>query len=64
MKVWISLLLGLVICIILSYLFLDYNVWTTHQMGENSESNGFLIIVAVFILIYVFWKLIERKKES
>ncbi|WP_264737322.1 hypothetical protein [Cytobacillus firmus] len=62
MKVWISLLSTLLIGIILSYFFLDYN-WTIHQMGENSESNGFLIVVAVSILIYVVWTKIERKKE-
>ncbi|RBP86061.1 hypothetical protein DFO70_1349 [Cytobacillus firmus] len=61
MKVWISLLITLSIGIILSYFFLDYN-WTINQMGENSESNGFLIVFAASILIYAVWTKIERKK--
>ncbi|WP_113885641.1 MULTISPECIES: hypothetical protein [Cytobacillus] len=62
MKVWISLLSTLLMGIILSYFFLDYN-WTVNQMGENSESNGFLIVVAVSFVIYVVWTKIERKKR-
>ena len=77
MKLWFSLLGGLVIGIILSYFFLDYNGWTIHHMGENGEvvktineldfnviTNGFLIVVGVSFLIYVVWTLIERKKSD
>ena len=77
MKVWFSLLGGLVIGIILSYFFLEYNGWTIHPMGENGEvvntineldfnliTNGFLIVFGVSFLIYVVWTLIERKKSD
>lgn len=77
MKVWFSLLGGLVIGIILSYFFLEYNGWAIHHMGENGEvvktikeldfnliTNGFLIVVGVSFLIYVVWTLIERKKSD
>lgn len=76
MKVLISLLGGLVLGIILSYFFLDYNGWTIHQMGEDGEvtktineldfdliTNGFLIVAGVSILIFGVWTFIERKME-
>ena len=74
-KILISVLGGLIIGIMLSYFFLDYNGWTIHHMGKNGEviktineldfnliTNGFLIIVAVTFFIYVIWTFVERIK--
>lgn len=77
MKVWVSLLAGLTIGLLLSYIFLDYNGWTIHQMGWDGEAtktineldfdlitNGFLIVAAVSLLIFGVWKFIERKNND
>ncbi|MED1864324.1 hypothetical protein P4V41_12735 [Fictibacillus nanhaiensis] len=74
MKIWISLIAGLVIGVVLSYFFLNYNGSSINEVGKNGEiikttneldfnliTNSFLIIISVSILIYVFWTLVEKK---
>ncbi|MBY6036221.1 hypothetical protein KUV80_06135 [Fictibacillus nanhaiensis] len=77
MKTWISMIAGLVIGVILSFFFLDDNsvtlmelddsgnmIKTTSELDFNLITNRFLIIVAVSILIYSIWTLIERKGKE
>ncbi|MQR94428.1 hypothetical protein EJV22_04465 [Fictibacillus phosphorivorans] len=77
MKFWISLIAGLVIGVILSYFFLDYNGLTINESGKNGEiikntneldfnliSNSFLIVLSVSILIYIIWTLVEKKEKE
>lgn len=77
MKVWLSLLSGLIIGLILSYFFLDYNGWTLHLTGVNGEvirttreldfnliSNAFLIVMATSAVIYGAWTLVEKRTQN
>jgi hypothetical protein len=76
-KTWISIIAGLVIGVILSYFFLDYNGWTINEAGKNGEiikttneldfnliTNSFLIVISVSVLIYVIWTLVEKKGKD
>jgi high-affinity Fe2+/Pb2+ permease len=77
MKIWISIITGIVFGFILSYIFLDYNGWTLIQGDENGNvinttneldfnliTNSFLIMVVVSVLIYGAWTLIERRGKD
>ncbi|MCA0987424.1 hypothetical protein [Guptibacillus algicola] len=77
MKVWLSLLAGLICGITLSYFLLDYNSWALHLTGVNGEvirttneldfnfiTNVFLLVASASILIYGAWTLIEKKTEE
>jgi uncharacterized membrane protein len=74
MKTSISIIAGIVIGVILSSFFLDYNGLTLHQMDDSGNvtkttneldfnllTNSLLIIVAVSVVIYGIWTLVERK---
>jgi uncharacterized membrane protein len=77
MKTWISIIAGIVFGLILSYFFLDYNGWTLQQIDDSGKvinttneldfnliTNSFLIMVALTVLIYGVWTLIERKGKD
>ncbi|BCB02754.1 hypothetical protein [Bacillus sp. KH172YL63] len=72
-KGWISVIGGIVVGLILSFRFLEYNGWIIYKMDEEGQvestvkemdfnliTNSFLLIVASALIIYFVLRMIER----
>lgn len=75
-KPFFSLLGGLVLGLILSFIFFDYQSLTSEHIGlagaEQTVNemdvefiyNALLLVSGIALLIYVIWSLVEMKKDK
>lgn len=76
-KGWISILSGLVVGLVISFLTLEYNGWeiiyhnaegnvvkTINELDFNLITNAFLIVVVSISIIYLGLTLVEKYKRS
>lgn len=75
-KLFFSMLGGLVIGLILSFILLDYqSSWTTYinraganqvvnEMDFDFVFNASLMVIGISILIFLFWSFIDKKKDE
>ncbi|PKH12140.1 hypothetical protein [Planomicrobium sp. MB-3u-38] len=75
-KIFLSILGGLVLGLILSFLLFDYeSSWTSHlnragvdqivnEMDFDFVFNSSLLVIGISILIYLIWSFVEKKKDE
>lgn len=75
-KIFFSILGGLVLGLILSFLLFDYeSSWTSHlnragvdqivnEMDFDFVFNSSLLVIGISILIYLIWSFVEKKKDE
>lgn len=75
-KFFFSLLGGIVLGLILSFILFDYqSSWTTYlnraganqvvnEMDFDFVFNSSLIIIGISIVIYLIWSLVDKKKDE
>ncbi|XKE94599.1 hypothetical protein LG326_15725 [Metaplanococcus flavidus] len=75
-KIFFSILGGLVLGLILSFLLFDYeSSWTSHlnragvdqivnEMDFDFVFNSSLLVIGISILIYLIWNFVDKKKDE
>jgi uncharacterized membrane protein YdjX (TVP38/TMEM64 family) len=76
-KGWISIVGGIILGLILSFLTLEYDGWkyitvsgngeveqVIHELDFNLITNTFLLMIACGILMYSILSMIEKKKSK
>ena len=75
-KIFLSILGGLVLGLILSFLLFDYeSSWTSHlnragvdqivnEMDFDFVFNSSLLVIGISILIYLIWSFVGKKKDE
>ena len=75
-KIFLSILGGLVLGLILSFLLFDYeSSWTSHlnragvdqivnEMDFDFVFNSSLLVIGISILIYLIWNFVDKKKDE
>ncbi|WP_282019469.1 hypothetical protein [Planomicrobium okeanokoites] len=75
-KSFLSILGGLVLGLILSFLLFDYqSSWSTHlnragvdqivnEMDFDFVFNSSLLVIGISILIFLVWSFVEKKKDE
>lgn len=75
-KAFFSILGGLVLGLLLSFIFFDYqSSWTSHlnragvdqvvkEMDFDFVFNSSLLVIGISILIFLIWSFIDKKKDE